>query len=267
MKNIKLTLALAAVITPLVLVSYGLTKPLPSKYTWLPGSEGKGSGAFINTDGIFVTAYHIIGKNTKNVCVVVDGTCYPARFIDGDENKDVSISKVDISPLHTIKLGVLPTKIGDRFLKAGYPHEQHTEYAPDLKYGKVKCVGETCAVGGGMGEPPIMFGGLDITTHCLNPGDSGGESFHLTGGLLGINSAGDDESSALADVSSVKALLERNHIAYETSTVWTKPSFLLTLNASNSVKTVWIMADKPEISLEDIINDILSHGGRIEELR
>ena len=256
MKNIKLTIALTALLAPLVLVGYGLTKSLPPKYEWLPGSEGKGSGAFINSDGIFVTAYHVIGKDTK-ACVMVDGTCYPAKFIDGDQNKDVSISKVDISPLHTIKLSSLPTKLGDIFLKSGYPLEQHTEYAPDLKYGQVKCIGSTCMVGGGYGTTPIEFKGLDVTTHCLEPGDSGGESFSLTGGLLGINSAGDSESSALADVSSVKALLDRNKIAYETSTIWTKPLFLLTLDASNSVKTVWIMADHPQQTLDDVIQSIL----------
>lgn len=59
-------------------------------------SSGSGSGVIYTTDGYIITNYHVVGKDTKTITVILyDGSQYEGAYVCGDKSADVSVIKIN----------------------------------------------------------------------------------------------------------------------------------------------------------------------------
>lgn len=201
------------------------------------GYNAKGSAEFIDSNGTMVTAFHVASH--KRMCVMIGDLCYPATLVAGDMLSDVAVIKVNYRSSYYLGISPYVPKPGTRVIKFGYPLSLTTEYAPDIKFGTILQCNIMCRVGveAGFGLP---FHGLDLTTWILNPGDSGGFTVDKTGGIVGINSAGDDDHSLSASRASLLKLLNSHGIKYEYASPWSKLTSAIIAEDKKTVKVVWI---------------------------
>lgn len=208
---------------------------------YLAGYNAKGTAEFIDNNGTMITAFHVGGDN-KKMCVMVGGTCYKARLVSGNYNNDLAVIKIDYKSPYYMKISPVSSRIGMNIIKLGYPESLVKEGYPDIKRGNILQCGKACRIG-----PPdafCVFTSMDITTWVSRPGDSGGAVLNYTGGIVGIVSAGNDFYSISASWSAIINLLNRSHISYETSTIWSKPYQLIVKDNSKATKVVWLQVSE-----------------------
>lgn len=151
-------------------VSYG------QEYT----TSGAGSGVIYTKDGYIITNYHVVGKDTKTISVVLhDGSVYEGKYIYGDEYADISVIKIEKNDCKPAKIGD-STKmlIGDTVLAIGNP----LGYGLSVTDGIVSALARDVTV-----ENTTMT--LMQTSAAINSGNSGGGLFNAAGELIGIVNA------------------------------------------------------------------------------
>lgn len=85
---------------------------------------GLGSGVIISTDGLILTASHVVESANKVIVKLQDGTSFPADVLSSSTAADVALLKLRIVPpnLKTVKLGISNTsKIGEQIIIIGAP--------------------------------------------------------------------------------------------------------------------------------------------------
>jgi serine protease Do len=139
-----------------------------------------GSGFILTRDGYIVTNYHVV-KNANTIKVnLYNGDAYDATFINGDEDYDIAVIKVEASDLQAVTLGdSSKLNVGDRVLAIGNPLGELTF---SMTGGMVSCVDRAINVDG---TPFNMI----QTDASINPGNSGGPLFNEYGEVVGIVSA------------------------------------------------------------------------------
>jgi serine protease Do len=156
-------------------------KVLPSVVTVLRG-DGHGSGFIVSSDGLIVTNAHVTDGAPKVVTVrFSDGSTAPADVIGFSANRqDLSLLKVNVRR----KLSALPlaesgsVKVGDRVFAIGTPLKEKD--ANTFTQGDVIRIDK---------ENNRVF-----HTALINHGNSGGPLVDRQGRLVGVNTAGYDES-------------------------------------------------------------------------
>lgn len=151
-------------------VSYG------QEYT----TAGAGSGVIYTKDGYIITNYHVVGKDTKTISVVLyDGSVYEGKYIYGDEYADISVIKIEKNDCKPAKIGD-STKmlLGDTVLAIGNP----LGYGLSVTDGIVSALARDVTV-----ENTTMT--LMQTSAAINSGNSGGGLFNAAGELIGIVNA------------------------------------------------------------------------------
>lgn len=143
-------------------------------------SSGSGSGVIYTTDGYIITNYHVVGKNTETITVVLyDGTKYEGKYVCGDESADISVIKIDKNDCSAAKLGdSTALKLGEQVLAIGNP----LGYGITLSDGIISALSRTVTI-----ENTTMI--LMQTTAAINSGNSGGGLFNMKGELIGITNA------------------------------------------------------------------------------
>jgi serine protease Do len=141
--------------------------------------QGAGSGFVIDASGVIVTNNHVVGKASKILVGLSDGTKLPARLIGSDELTDVAVIKVSApNPLPAATWGDSQAlEVGDWVLAAGNP----------FALGGSVTAGIISARGRDIGAGPFDdFIQIDAP---INPGNSGGPLFNEDGQVVGMNSA------------------------------------------------------------------------------
>jgi serine protease Do len=141
--------------------------------------QGAGSGFVIDASGIIVTNNHVVGKASKILVGLSDGTKLPAKLIGSDELTDVAVIKVSApNPLPAATWGDSQAlEVGDWVLAAGNP----------FALGGSVTAGIISARGRDIGAGPFDdFIQIDAP---INPGNSGGPLFNEDGQVVGMNSA------------------------------------------------------------------------------
>ncbi len=143
-------------------------------------SSGSGSGVIYTTDGYIITNYHVVGKNTETITVILyDGTKYEGKYVCGDESADVSVIKIDKNDCSAAKIGdSTALKLGEQVLAIGNP----LGYGITLSDGIISALSRTVTI-----ENTTMI--LMQTTAAINSGNSGGGLFNMKGELIGITNA------------------------------------------------------------------------------
>jgi serine protease Do len=139
---------------------------------------GQGSGFFISADGFAVTNNHVVDKAETVEVATDDGKTYSAKVIGTDPRTDIALIKVDgRDDFPHVRFAEKPPRIGDWVLAVGNP----------FGLGGTVTAGIVSARGRDIGAGPYDdFIQIDAP---VNRGNSGGPTFDVDGGVIGVNTA------------------------------------------------------------------------------
>jgi serine protease Do len=145
--------------------------------------QSLGSGFIVDPAGFIVTNEHVVQRaaDLKIEVTMNDGKVYNARYITGDEKKDLAFIKIEA--------------------KADFPFIDLNNISPNLLGQTVLVVGNALGYGSSISRGVLSGTKRDITIEdteykdllqtdaAINPGNSGGPLVDLSGRLVGVSSA------------------------------------------------------------------------------
>ena len=145
--------------------------------------QSLGSGFIVDPAGYIVTNEHVVQRaaHLKIEVTMNDGKTYNARYITGDEKKDLAFIKIEA--------------------KADFPFINLENISPNLLGQTVLVVGNALGYGSSISRGVLSGTKRDITVEemdykdllqtdaAINPGNSGGPLVDLSGRLVGVSSA------------------------------------------------------------------------------
>ncbi len=144
--------------------------------------QGLGSGVIVDSDGIILTANHVV-EDAENISVLLaDDREFDAEVVGTDPATDVAVLRVrSDEPLPVVPIaGEDAVQVGEWVLALGNP------FGPGLRgtvtAGIISATGRT-----GIGL--TSYEDFIQTDAAINPGNSGGPLVNLRGELIGINTA------------------------------------------------------------------------------
>jgi serine protease Do len=137
-----------------------------------------GSGVILSSDGYIVTNNHVVGRNVREINVILpDKRKVRGRIIGTDPMTDVALLKIDAKNLPVIPWGDSSTlQVGQWVLAIGSPFQ----LSQTVTLGIVSAVGRA-NIGLADYEDFIQ------TDAAINPGNSGGALINARGNVVGIN--------------------------------------------------------------------------------
>jgi S1-C subfamily serine protease len=160
-----------------------------------PG-RGVGTGFVVRSDGIIVTNFHVVeGAQRITVTTSVPPTkSFQARVIGGDQQADLAVLKVGATGLPTLTLGSSSAlELGQPVVAMGYALA--LAGGPTVTSGIVSSLDRTVTA-----ADPNFPKGSRTYTHvvqtdaAINPGNSGGPMLNLSGQVVGINTAAEQQA-------------------------------------------------------------------------
>lgn len=143
-------------------------------------SEGLGTGLILSTDGLVLTAAHVIANAEEIRVKVGTGEPQPAQVVFADEAADVALVRFQRAPP-----SLVPARLGD----SSRVRKGETVYV----IGNPAGIERSLSVGIVSGRHPArhVFGGtveaeLIQTDASINPGNSGGPIFNSRGEVIAI---------------------------------------------------------------------------------
>jgi len=145
--------------------------------------QSLGSGFLVDPAGYIVTNQHVVERaaDLKIKAIMNDGKTYNARYITGDDKKDLAFIKIEgKEPFPYINLqNISPNLLGQTVIVVGNA----------LGYGSSISRGVLSATKRDITIENIEYKDLLQTDAAINPGNSGGPLIDLAGRLVGISSA------------------------------------------------------------------------------
>jgi serine protease Do len=140
-------------------------------------SEALGSGFIISQDGYILTNDHVVdGANVVTV-KLKDQREFTARVIGADKQSDVAVLKIGVDNLPTVKIGNPDqSKVGTWVVAIGSPYGLDNTVTSGIISAKSRSM------------PGSAYTPFIQTDVPVNPGNSGGPLFNMTGEVIGINS-------------------------------------------------------------------------------
>ncbi|WP_052351801.1 S1C family serine protease [Deinococcus pimensis] len=143
------------------------------------GNSGIGSGFFLTSDGLVLTAAHVaLGEDSARLTVTLDdGSVRPATLVGYDEARDVALLKVQGGGFDHLNLAASTPKVGDGVVAIG-----NSRGAFDGgRAGRV--------TGLNVSLDATFPSGLVSSSMPLAPGDSGGPVLDAKGEVVGVSTA------------------------------------------------------------------------------
>lgn len=141
------------------------------------GDSGIGSGFFISSDGLVLTAAHVaLGDGNLSITMEA-GRSYPAKLVGFEEYQDLALLQVSGNNFPFLKLSPTPVKVGDSVVAIGNSRGRFD----GGKTGRVIRLDARL--------DPTFPSGLVATTMPLAPGDSGGPVLNSKGEVVGVSVA------------------------------------------------------------------------------
>jgi serine protease Do len=140
-------------------------------------TRGNGSGFIVTADGYILTNSHVVGEADEITVRLTDRREFPAKVIGTDARTDVAVIKIEARDLPVVSIGD-PSELrtGEWVLAIGSPFG----LANTATAGIVSATSRSVGAGS-----PVPFIQTDV---AVNPGNSGGPLFNLSGEVVGINS-------------------------------------------------------------------------------
>ena len=164
--------------------------------------QGVGTGFIVRADGVIVTNCHVVEGGSRLTVFLSDKdrTEYEARLIGADCLNDLAVLDIDEEGLPTVPLGdSAGLRLGQRVVALGYA--LGLEGGPTVTTGIVSSLDRTIeAQDPGCSEATCgqdrvrTYPSVIQTDAAINPGNSGGPLVDMTGRVVGINSAGNDQA-------------------------------------------------------------------------
>jgi serine protease Do len=151
---------------------------------------GAGSGFFISADGLIVTNKHVVDNAQASYTVLTtDGKKYTATVLSRDPVNDLAIVKIDIRNAPFLQLAdSSKIQVGERVIAIGNSLGQ---YQNTVTSGIVSGIGRKVVAGDATGSEQLS--NVIQTDAAINPGNSGGPLLNITGQVIGINTAIDQQ--------------------------------------------------------------------------
>jgi serine protease Do len=156
---------------------FGIPAPDGGGQGSAPLTRGMGSGFIVTADGYILTNAHVVGEADEITVRLTDRREFSAKLVGSDARTDVAVIKIEAKDLPVVSIGdPAELKTGEWVLAIGSPFG----LANTATAGIVSATSRS--VGGGS---PVPFIQTDV---AVNPGNSGGPLFNLSGEVVGINS-------------------------------------------------------------------------------
>ena len=142
-----------------------------------PSLQGVGSGFIISADGYVLTNAHVV-KGADEVTVrLTDRRDFPAKVIGVDSRTDVALLKIEATKLPVVRVGSPDSvKVGNWVAAIGSPFGLENTVTAGIVSAKSRSL------------PSDSYVPFIQTDVAVNPGNSGGPLFNLSGEVVGINS-------------------------------------------------------------------------------
>ena len=145
-----------------------------------PRREGQGSGFIVTRDGYVLTNAHVVEGATSISVTLTDRREYAAKVIGTDEGSDVAVLKIEGKNLPTARLGdPSRLRVGEWVVAIGSPFGFQNSVTAGIVSATSRQVPS---------EGPTNYVNFIQSDVAVNPGNSGGPLFNLSGEVVGINS-------------------------------------------------------------------------------
>jgi len=152
--------------------------------------RGQGSGFIVSPDGYILTNAHVVNDADRVTVRLTDRREYRAKVIGKDKQTDVALIKIDAKDLPTVKLGSSrEANVGEWVVAIGSPFGFDNSVTAGIVSAK------------GRSLPDSSYVPMIQTDVAVNPGNSGGPLFNLSGEVIGINSQIYSRTGAFAGIS------------------------------------------------------------------
>jgi serine protease Do len=142
--------------------------------------EGVGSGFIVSSDGYILTNTHVVDNATRVIVRLTDRREFQARVVGSDDKSDVALLKIEARGLPTVRIGdASKLRPGEWVVAIGSPFN----FQNSVTAGIVSAIGRE--VPNASNYNYVNFIQTDV---AVNPGNSGGPLFNLSGEVVGINS-------------------------------------------------------------------------------
>lgn len=138
---------------------------------------GIGSGFIVSPDGIILTNAHVVAEADEVTVRLTDRREFKAKILGIDPQTDVAALKIDAGNLPAVKIGN-PDKVrvGEWVVAIGSPFGFENTVTSGIVSAKARSLPDGTYV-------PFLQ-----TDVAVNPGNSGGPLFNMSGEVIGINS-------------------------------------------------------------------------------
>ena len=139
--------------------------------------RGQGSGFIVREDGLILTNAHVVNDAEEVTVRLSDKREFKAKVLGADKNSDVAVLKIEARNLPTVKIGnSANTRVGEWVLAIGSPFGFESSATAGIVSAKSRSLPD---------DSYVPFIQTDV---AVNPGNSGGPLFNMSGEVIGINS-------------------------------------------------------------------------------
>ena len=139
--------------------------------------QGEGSGFIVSPDGVVLTNAHVVDGASKVTVKLTDHREFDAHVIGSDRTSDVAVLRIDGRNLPVVRLGDPSSlAVGEWVVAIGSPFGFENSVTAGIVSAK------------GRSLPDDTYVPFIQTDVAVNPGNSGGPLFNLSGEVVGINS-------------------------------------------------------------------------------
>jgi serine protease Do len=147
--------------------------PMPGRVP----EHGLGSGFIISPDGYMLTNAHVVSDASEVNVKLTDRREFRAKVVGTDPRTDIALIKIDAKGLPTLKIGdPSQVRVGQWVVAMGSPFGFENSVTAGIVSAKSRSLPDS-------GYVPFIQ-----TDVAVNPGNSGGPLFNLSGEVIGINS-------------------------------------------------------------------------------
>ena len=137
--------------------------------------KASGSGAIVSSDGLVLTAAHVVqGATSIKVCTAQG--VHPATIVQIDEANDIAVLRLDSGTYSALPIGLArKVRLGQTVSTIGFPNIEIQGFSPKVTRGEISS-------SNGVGDDPRSW---QISVP-VQPGNSGGPLLDENGNLVGV---------------------------------------------------------------------------------
>lgn len=152
--------------------------------------RGLGSGFIVSADGYIMTNAHVVDGATEVTVKLTDRREFRAKVVGSDKKSDIAIIKIDAKNLPVVSTGSAErVNVGEWVVAIGSPFGFENTVTAGIVSAKARSL------------PNDSLTPFIQTDVPVNPGNSGGPLFNLSGEVVGINSQIFSESGGFQGIS------------------------------------------------------------------